>query len=366
MKKRIAALVLCLLLTVRLAIPPAEAAGSVFFTAAGIDILSLDDATMPFWSNGYLYVAATIFTGRVNQVLEAAYLPYTADDVCILYSGGRALRFEEGKNYAQTPDGSTFSPGAILRGGVFCVPVGMVAGYFGFEYSVISLGNPAYAGGCSASLLWMRRPDLTASLGLTDREFARAASYPMGERYTQYIQAQEAAQQPPEKPEPPPQTPPEPPEDGKTVRLCLAAGDNAAGLLDALDAYGAKAAFFCGRTFLEERGDLLRRMTASGHTVGLLEDAGDEDLVRRLEEDNLLLRRATQGKTRLVMLENAGEAGENAVREAGYCCVSVPAGGALRGNADSAAKVTPGGLRTFLASAEKSEHLFLALTETSA
>ena len=35
----------------------------MYFTAVNKSVLELSDATMPFWSDGYLYVPSTIFTG---------------------------------------------------------------------------------------------------------------------------------------------------------------------------------------------------------------------------------------------------------------------------------------------------------------
>ena len=61
MKKRWIAGLLCVLLLFQLG-APVRAAGSVYFVAAEESVLPLTDATMPFWSGGYLYVAASVFT----------------------------------------------------------------------------------------------------------------------------------------------------------------------------------------------------------------------------------------------------------------------------------------------------------------
>lgn len=381
MRKRTAALIFCLLMILQLAVPPAEAAGTVCFMAAGIDILPLEDASMPFWYNGCLYVSSTIFTGAVNQSLKAAWLP-TAADVCILYSGGRSLRFERGKNFAADTDGNTFYPGSTERNGVTFVPLPVVAAFFGFEYSTVSLGAAAVAGGHSAMLVWMRRPELAASLGLSDRAFANAASYQMEARYREYRQAQE----PPPAGEDPaagagPEVPAEP--EGKTVFLCLTAGENTSALLDALDAYGAKATFFCPPDFLESRGDLLRRMAVTGHAVGLLADGGD--VPEQLEAGNRALERATMGKTRLALLQNGDHAVLQAARAAGYRCLTPDVDwNGLRREAGAegllqriaswhgssltvwlAESAGAGGLRAFLSAAGQAEDRCLALTETA-
>ena len=54
MRKRAAALVLCLLLMLQITAPSVRAEQSVYFVAVGSNVLPLTDATMPFWSGGYL------------------------------------------------------------------------------------------------------------------------------------------------------------------------------------------------------------------------------------------------------------------------------------------------------------------------
>ena len=63
--------------------------------------------------------------------------------------------------------------------------------------------------------------------------------------------------------------------DGKKIYLCMTAGDDAETLLNLLDQYRSQAAFFCTPEFMEIQGSLLRRMTATGHAIGILVDAGD-------------------------------------------------------------------------------------------
>ena len=82
--------------------------------------------------------------------------------------------------------------------------------------------------------------------------------------------------------------------------LCIEASDGAQveAVLDALDAQGARAAFYCTESFFQEEGALLRRMAATGQTIGILADGTDPlDQVRRSNE---ALYAATCGKTRMV------------------------------------------------------------------
>ena len=54
MRRKLAALLLCLLLVFQLSPVPSGAAETVYFTAVNKNVLTLSDDTMPFWSGGYL------------------------------------------------------------------------------------------------------------------------------------------------------------------------------------------------------------------------------------------------------------------------------------------------------------------------
>ena len=69
MKRRAAALLCALVLVCQMGLWPARAAEEVCFIAVNSEVLSLSDATMPFWSGGYLYIPASIFTGTVRKEL---------------------------------------------------------------------------------------------------------------------------------------------------------------------------------------------------------------------------------------------------------------------------------------------------------
>ena len=383
MKKRAAALTLCLALCLALAPVTAEAAGSVYITAAGNDILPLNDATMPFLSDGYLYVASSIFTGQVNKSLGVAYLPSNVSNpnLCILYAvNNRSLMFDLNGNFVRDSDGNVTSRGAIRRGGEIFVPASIVAEFFKLEYSMTPLSVSAANEASYGALVWFRQPNF----GLSEKEFINAAFSQIAMRYEQYLREQAPEDSGAEEN---PGGIHLPEGDGKSVYLCLKAGDSTAAQLDVLDALNAQAAFFCSLEFLENQGDLLRRMTATGHAVGLLADAGNagQTVEEQLETGNRLLSQATMGKTRLVKLQNGDERDRQAVQEAGFSCLeaeldwsdsglpdSVQAENLLRrgaarggdgriwrGGAAGAA-----GLRAFLTAAAQAEDRCRALTET--
>jgi len=306
-KKRLTALLLCVLMIVQMTSLSAGAVGEeAYFVAAEENILPLSDETMPFWHNGYLYVSSSIFTGIVRKSLGVSYVRGTSRQPTILYSGeDRSLFYDPEKNYATDAKGSLYHPGAIQRNGQVFVPASVVAAFFGLQYSVTDV-NHGY-------LVWLRKP----GFGLGDRDFANAASYAMEEKYSEYLKHTEQTADVPSAPGTGVEI------SGEHVYLCLKAGEQTDGQLEVLNRYESQAAFFCSAAFMNEHGDLLRQMVATGHSVGLLVDAEDPDMTaaEQLEAGNRALERATCGRTRLVMLAGGDELAQQAIEELGYRCL---------------------------------------------
>ena len=319
MRRRWTALVLAVLLLAQMVCVQASAAGkSVYFTAVNDNVLPMSDDTMPFWSGGYLYIPGSIFTGYVREDIGIAYTYNASKQMAALYAvgkSGESLAFDLTKNYAQDNRGNPRLPAAIRRGDTVFVPASLVAEVFGLAYSTISLaGSNAVTGEDRGWLVWLREADYVLQAG----QFADAARSQMSARYEQYRKSKEPPAQAPE------EAPQEESFDGKSLYLCFRASEpeKVSALLNALDRQSSQAAFFCTVEFLEEQGDLLRRMTATGQAVGLLAEGTDsQELLNQLERGNAALYRATCGRTRLVYLPSADAAAAAEVRLAGYCCL---------------------------------------------
>lgn len=388
MKKRLAAALLCLLLILSLSpAPPARAAGgSVCFMAAGDSILPLSDATMPFWYNGVLYIDSAVFTSETGGrgSLRVARTFNNNDSQLILYGGGRSLWFEQNLDHGYDLDGGSYYPGCQIRNGRYFVPAAVVAKFFDLLYSVTDVQLQSEGQRVRGSLVWLRRPGFI----MEDEEFFAAATFAIASRYEDYIREKESqaeeAEPDPELPEPP-----DAPEySGQSVFLCLEAGDSTAGLLDVLDRRHVQAAFFCTPAFLESQGSLLRRMTATGHSIGILVEGSDPErgTAEQLELGNQALERATCGRTRLAFLRNGSAAQLRTAQELGFRCLEPGldrSGYGLR-NTSGASNllrrisgrrgnvsvwlgdaVTAAGLRALLSGAEELELQYLAWTETS-
>ena len=384
-KRRWAALVLGLVLVLQLVMPPkAQAANYVCFVAAGENVLPLSDATMPFWNGGYLYIASSIFTGTTREALNISCARSDKNKTLVLYNNSQAkyLAFELEKNYAYDVDGNVFYPGAVYRNGEVYVPASLVAQFFGLQYSVNKVDSTVNGQRLQGDLAWIRKPGNV----LTDKYFMDAAAYAIASRYEAYLK--EKKQQDTSAPGSTPQESAGVDMEGKRIYLCMSAGDNTASLLDTLDRYGVQAAFFCTPEFLEQQGDLLRRMTAAGQSIAILVDAGDKTrtVEEQLEAGNQALRQATCGGTRLAWLENGNEETLQRIQEAGYRCLKPDldrSGYDLRSasNADSllrvlarrgddvtvwlANRVDALGLRNFLAEMKNDDGRCLAWTETT-
>ena len=310
MRRKLAALLLCLLLVFQMSAVPSEAAGTVCFTAVNKNVLSLSDATMPFWSGGYLYVPSTIFTG-VGRDLGVSYYPNIAKQTVLLYVDDTiysSLVFDLNKDYAIDNEGNMYFQKPIQRGGVIFLPISLIARCFGLLYSTVEVDR--------GYLVWVRNPDMD----MEERYFADAARSRMDYEYSQYLRNQGTAAEEtvPEQSEPSVVT-------GQRIYLSMEAAESAAvsSLLDTLDRYDAQAAFYCTAGFLEEAGDLLRRMSAAGQAIGLIADAADDrPVTEQLEAGNRLLSQAASVKTRLAWIRNATAEAVAEAEAAGFCCLT--------------------------------------------
>ena len=303
MFKRATGLLLCVLLIFQMTALPVRADEPLYFLAIGNEVQTVSDQTMPFWSGGYLYIPAPLFSSSTRSVLGVRYRYVESEKTVILYNEdmSKLLLFGMDQNYATDAEGKISYPGSILKNGTPFVPAFSVAKYFGFEYSVTEVSQ--------GHLVWLRQQNF----GLTDKEFADAATYPIASKYAEYMKGKNESLSV--------DLPGSGTEiDGKRIYLCMAAGDDTARMLDALDRYDAQAAFFCTQEFLETQGGLLRRMAATGQSIGLLINAAAPDLSleEQLARANRALQAATCGGTRLVLLRDGTEQALQAVQNAGY------------------------------------------------
>ncbi|MEG0779963.1 MAG: hypothetical protein RR092_06005 [Oscillospiraceae bacterium] len=372
MRRKMGALLLAFLLLLSAPIPPgtaARAAGSVTFTAVDEYILALSDGTMPVWSGGYLYVPATVFSGKELGSFAVKQTWSSAKKTMVLYTGSRALVFDLKEDIAYDGENNIYVPGAITRGGRTFLPVALVCTFFGLTYTKTEV---AYG-----DLIRIKSP----AASLTDAVFLDAAAPQIANRYHAYQKKKSPAAET--------VTPATPADEaaadvGKRLYLSLLAGENIAELQSILERRAAAVTFYFPVARLENAGELTRRMTAMGQTIGLAVDAADgaEKTLAQLREGNRLLARNTGGKTRLVVLENASVETAEQVTAAGYCILTPRITAAALTTQNGAANllrragakrggvtlyldgpVTAGGLQAFLTAADTAQARLLPINE---
>ena len=313
MKRRAAGWMLALAMVLALWSPAllqrTAAAESVYFTVVNENVCPLNDDTMPFWSGGSLYVPSTVLSG---YDLGLSYMRDTSAQKATLYNSRKVLEFDLAAGGANNKLGTYYSASAVTRHGYVCFPVAFVCSYFSLSYSLV---DTAWA-----PMVRLR----SDSAVLSDSQFIDAASSMLSSRYNAYEQGKKSgstAGSTVTKPDsnPSSDTKTETPEkdnetkSGARVLLAVRVDDagNVSSMLDTLDRYGCKAAFFFSTDALEGQDDLLRRIVASGHRLGLIQSGGTD----ALNAANDVLRRSTGTVSRMVL----SGAGDSSARAAGYC-----------------------------------------------
>ena len=370
-KRRWAALICCAALFLQLAIP-AAAAETVCFTAINETVLELDDATMPFWSGGYLYAPSTVF-----RDLGIGHSKNLMKGIVMMYAQSQHLIFDLNAGTVADNKGESHYPPAIRRGSVVFLPVALMAETFGLHYSTPQRVNHGY----------LVRLTNSAAM-LNDDTFYDAVSSVLEERYSNYTKSRTPASEEvtpvqPEEPEP------EEPVSGKRIYLSMALpGTSGQAVLDALAAYGVQAAFYLTPEEMQSSGDLMRRMSAAGHSVGILVDGSRTDLTaaQQAAQGNEALWKAVACKTRLLRLKNGTEQQRESLEELGYALFSPDldrSGYGLKSASGAKAlldrvsarrgtvsvwlgkNVNAAGLRSFLREAREAEDRCLPVTETA-
>lgn len=306
MRKRIASLLLALLMLVSLAPAQADAAGSVCFTATNDTLLPLSGDTMPVFIGGTLYVASAAFDGTD---LGISYSRSRDRMTAVLYKQRKALTFDIARGTVDANDGQYLLGAAITRGDVVYFTLDTVCSYFGLTYSYTRI---------SYGYLLRIKND---SAVLSDAAFIDAADAPMAQRYARYVHPQTDEPVQPAEPNPPSETPPPQDVAQSTVFFAIEATDAAAAERVLSRLGSGRAAWLFTAEELDGAGDLLRRLAAGAGSPALRVDAsaGAESALAQIEAGNRALWSAASMKTRLVRLDGASEETLRLVTEAGYC-----------------------------------------------
>lgn len=296
MKRRICALGLTLCLLLALSAEHGNAA-TVYFTAVNDTLLELNDATMPYWSGGLLYVPASAFG---SGDLGISYSYNAAKKTLTLRSSSFRLICNLSSGMTADSNGTMYDLPAQEKGGLVFVPINDVCRIFSLSCSTRSV---------QGGYLVRIRND---SASFSDDAFRTAAAAMLASRYQDYLSThrQEGPSQETEETE------------GRSLYLALTvrSADQAQEWLSALGGTEHHVTLFVTEAFLRSDGcgDALRRALAEGHTLGLAaEGENARAILSELAAGNEALEQLVRCRTRLALTEK--EKLPQDAAEAGYC-----------------------------------------------
>lgn len=228
---------------------------TVYFTAANEQLMDLTGETMPFYSNGVLYVSSRLFEGGE---VGLSYGRNTSLGLATLYMQGSNLdlRFDLAGQVAYDKQYNFYDGYAMEKGGVVFFPLKLVCRYFGLTWSYLETDI--------APLIRVKGDNVI----LTDSDFTSAAKNLMTTRYEEYQRTLAPRPTVPGGTAPEPAEPEEPPvqaAEGQKVYL-LFDGTDAWEILPALG--GVQGTFLLAAEQMAD-GNLMRALVAGGHGIVL-------------------------------------------------------------------------------------------------
>ena len=285
MKKRLTALLCAMVLCLCTFRSHAINAGDVYFTSVNDVLRPLTMDTMPTWVDGRLYVPASVFDSSATGVDLGLYFRQNNNTVT-LYSLRQMLVFDLNRGIAYDQHtGESLPTRAVNRNSRIYLPVETVCNFFNLEdsYNYTRYGY------------LVRIKDSSARLN--DAAFIDNAASTMSNSLQELLRSQQSSDPsvPPPgigQPTPPPAGPDDTPKSHAQVYLAFRcqSGQSLPQILDQLASSGLQAIFFFDPELLTQQDDLVRRVTGSGHSIGLLADGSDLDETRLLlSQGNKLL-----------------------------------------------------------------------------
>lgn len=258
----------------------------ICFTAVDDNVLDL--SLRPVFIGGSPYVPWTVF-GSLG--ITTSY--FESENVALLSVGSNQIIFNLNEGTCYDPDGTNYPLSASYRNGTIYVPAwtGII---FGLTYSYIS--GIGYGD--------VVRIKSGANV-LSDSDLIDAAATLMSSMYNAYFGTPTTEPPKPSSPSPSPSESDKPEdEEGGNVSLSFIGAPDEA-LLKTLSGYGVYVCFFLTAEQAEENGDLLRRASGEGHTLGVY--CSDEE---GLDEACAAIQNAAFVRPTLVTSDNA-----DAIRE---------------------------------------------------
>ncbi len=265
MKRAASILAVVFFLGILLSLPVTGVTSDIYFTVVNDRLQELSDETMPYYSNGKIYVPLTLF----SQTSLSTYGIYDSDsNTATIYSPLHYLRFifSGGNTYDDT--GKVYSYRAIFHNSTVYVPAENVCAFFGFEYSMYYTSPAPF----------VRIKNSNARF--SDADFAKNKYLSMQSDYNAYLNIPMQTETPSVTPAPTPSTA-EPDKHASVYLSFRGINENTRTVLDSLSYYGFKACFFVTADEIRQNQDIIRQIAGSGHTIGFVCTANlTEDYIR--------------------------------------------------------------------------------------
>ena len=280
----------------------ASSTPTVYLLAANDKWCDLPNNALPLSVGGTIYVPYTLFDKDATNVDLGVYYGIKQDrgTVLSLYSLNGTLTFSISQGVCTNGDGDIMSFRGIMRNNIPYVPARSVCDFFGLQYSYLTTTDRG---------ILIRICSSSASLSNT--VFLNAAASSMMDRYNNVLKAQASSTvTPTAAPWPtvtPTAVPTPPPAAGKgNVRVYLAVdASQAENDLTSRFPAGVQVLFLFTPDSLITQSALVRKAVAAGHSVGLIVEGPQEEVLAQLDRGNELLSHIARIRTHIVAAPNA-------------------------------------------------------------
>ena len=246
-------LAVCIVVCTLCVLPSTASADDVCFIAINENLLEL--STMPAFVGASVYVPYWVF-----ESFRIYYSFFSSDNIAMVYTEAKQFYFELGSGNTYDNDGIYYTAQAIFRNGQVYLPAKFICDQFGLTYSYIS-------GSGHGDIVRI----VDGSAVLSDEKFLSAASLLMESYYNAYMGL---IASPAPSPGPTPVRPDDEPNRRDTEVLLSFTSLPSKAILDTLEQYGTKACFLLSPEDIPLSPDTVRRIVASGHSLGIL--CGDD------------------------------------------------------------------------------------------
>ena len=262
----------------------AGGSNQIYLMAVNDNVMDVTPENIPLQFNGQLYIPYTMLSSSVTKVNLGIQVRYSVGSGTLLILDGQKVAiFDIRRNVAYDAYGTSLNAAALTRNSMVYVPIDWLSSFFRqLSYSVTYTPYGLLVRLCNGSE------------ALTDVEFIEAGEELLHQKYLNYLELKEKANATPSvsaSPSTPPTVSPSPP-PMTVAEVCLAFRyDEAAGeVADLLEQNGQRGLFLFECRELVLRDDLVRRLVAKGHQVGLALAGEDlDDCLKQLEEGRELL-----------------------------------------------------------------------------